>query len=288
MDRMLTVPLAAVASLLFAACPATDEADAPVARDEAPAADATPGEPMCLTGDPFVAGGSVPVRDAEPGDGAGIAALRWQAYEGCERLVVDLAAADGSPARLAGRVTAEVLRDLGVVRVSLLDVETVDPDATDRTFDGALARSAYAMWAVDGRWVDVDVHLAAAAEAHVSTLDEPARVVVDLRPGGRAVPEAAPRDERVVVLEPRHGTASYPLRVAGYARTFEANVVVRLERNGGSVFEDFTTATAWVDAWGHYSLTIPEGPGGPVVLHVGEYSARHGSWQGVAVELRMR
>jgi hypothetical protein len=91
-----------------------------------------------------------------------------------------------------------------------------------------------------------------------------------------------------VVLQPRPGTASYPLTVTGYARTFEANVVVRLERDGDDVYDDFTTATAWTDAWGHYSFTIPDGPTGPVVLHVGEYSARDGTWDGVAVELDMR
>jgi hypothetical protein len=52
--------------------------------------------------------------------------------------------------------------------------------------------------------------------------------------------------------------------------------------------QDFTTATAWVDAWGHYSLVIPEGPTGPVVLHVGEHSARDGTWEGVAIRLQLR
>jgi hypothetical protein len=136
--------------------------------------------------------------------------------------------------------------------------------------------------------VYVDVHLADAAEAHVSLLREPARVVVDLRPGGGALPPPPARDARVVVLEPRGGPASYPLTVTGYSRTFEANVVARLEQGGEEVFETFTTATAWVDAWGHYSLSIPRGPAGPVTLHVGEYSARDGSWEGVAVELEMR
>jgi hypothetical protein len=89
-------------------------------------------------------------------------------------------------------------------------------------------------------------------------------------------------------VEPRPGAATYPLTVTGYARTFEANVVARLEREGEEVVETFTTATAWVDAWGQFSLTIAEGPTGPVVLHVGERSARDGTWQGAAVELNMR
>jgi hypothetical protein len=97
----------------------------------------------------------------------------------------------------------------------------------------------------------------------------------------------APRGDRVVVLEPRPGAASYPLAVTGYARTFEANVVVRLEQDGQEVYDDFTTATAWADAWGYFSFTIDQGPSGPVVLHVGEHSARDGTWEGVAIELEM-
>lgn len=289
MRRILAGTLIAATAVLLAACPGEEDrpADGPGvvdARDD----DAPQDRPVCLLGQRFVASGSLDVADLEPGDANRIGALRWQEYEGCERLVIDLVTDDDSPAQRPGAVTAELLRELGVVRVSLRDIEWVDPDATDATFDGPLARRAYAVFSPEGRWVYVDVHLADAAEAHVSTLDDPARVVVDLRPGGGAVPAPAPSENRVVVLEPRPGAASYPLTVTGYARTFEANVVVRLERDGREVYEDFTTATAGVDAWGHYSFTIDHGPTGRVTLHLGDHSAKDGTWEGVAVRLEMR
>ncbi|MEX2570873.1 MAG: Gmad2 immunoglobulin-like domain-containing protein [Gemmatimonadota bacterium] len=242
---------------------------------------------VCLRGEPFVATGPFEVDGAGEGDADELRALRWQRHEGCERVVIDLVGEDGSNAYGPGQVMAEVLRDLGVVRVSLLDVRQVDANATEASFGGDLARTAYSVWSPDGRWTYVDVHLADAAEARVTTLPEPARVVVDLRPGGSAVPPPAPSGDRVVVLEPRPGPASYPLTVTGYARTFEANVVARIEQDGEEVFDDFTTATAWADAWGHYTFEIPDGPSGGVVLHVGEHSARDGAWQGVAVDLEM-
>jgi hypothetical protein len=288
MTRLITGPMVLTAVLVLAACPAPDPADDP-ADDPVTANDEDPADrPVCLLGEPFVASGSLDVADLEPGDATRLGAIRWEDYEGCERLVMDLVTDDDAPADRPGAVTAEVLRDLGVVRISLRDVEWVDTAATDATFDGPLARAAYAVFSHEGRWVYVDVHLADAAEAHVSTLEDPARVVVDLRPGGGAVPAPAPAANRVVVLEPRPGAASYPLTVTGYARMFEANVVVRLERDGQDVYEDFTTATAWVDAWGHYSFTIPDGPTGRVTLHVGEHSAKDGTWEGVAVELEVR
>jgi hypothetical protein len=290
--RLLDLALVAACGLLFAGCPRPGhDTDADQVPADTAAADA--GEPgaeaaVCLRGSPFVGDGALDVRDAAPADADRVGAIRWEAHEGCERLVIDFLDADGNAARRAGDVTAEVIRDLGVVRLDLRDVEWVEADATDGVFDGPLARRAYAVFSPEGRWVFVDVHLGDAAEAFVATLDDPARVVVDLRPDGGAVPAPAPRESRVVVLEPRPGDSSYPLTVSGYARTFEANVVVRLERDGEDAYDDFTTATAWVDAWGHYTFTIEDGPTGPVTLHVGEHSARDGTWEGVAVELRMR
>lgn len=243
--------------------------------------------PVCLEGGSFLADGPLPLDPRSDGDAARVGELRWEGHEGCERFVIDLMGEEGSPAAAAGDVRARLLRRLGVVRIDLREVESVDPQATDARFDGPLARAAYAVWSPEGRWTYVDLHLADAAEARVLLLADPARVVVDLRPGGGGLPAPAASGQRVVVLEPRPGPASYPLTVSGYARTFEANVVARLERSGERVHEDFTTATAWVDAWGHYSITIPDGPPGPVRLHVGEHSARDGTWEGVAVDLEM-
>jgi hypothetical protein len=275
--------------LLLAACTAAEQGDEATPdrhADEAAATDSAAA--VCLLGGSFAFDGAIATGSAEAGDGRRIGELRWSAHDGCERFVIGLLAEDGRAARRAGAVTAEVMRDLGVVRVTMREVETADPTATEAVMDGDLAASAYVVWSPEGRWTYVDVHLASPAEARVSTLDDPARVVVDLRPGGDAVPERAPRAERVVVLQPREGSTTYPLTVTGYARTFEANVVVRLEQQGRDVLQAFTTATAWVDAWGHYSLTIADGPTGPTILHVGEHSARDGTWEGVAIRLHLR
>lgn len=258
--------------------------EAPAASDAPAASEAA----VCLQGEPFVADGTIPIDAPVEGDADRIGELRWESHTGCERFVIDLMAGEATPATRAGEVRAQVLRDLGVVRLSLRTVEWVDPETADVTFDGTLARAAYATWSPEGRWVDVDLHLASAAEAHVTTLTDPARVVVDLRPGGSAVPPPPASGSLVVVLQPRPGDASYPLTVTGYARTFEANVIARIEQGGQTIAETFTTATAWADAWGHYSITIQEGPSGPIVLHIGEYSARDGTWRGAAVELNMR
>lgn len=249
--------------------------------------------PICLQGERFAASGPVPIarRAATEREASAaprqIAGLRWERHDGCERFVIDLAGQDGDPPAggTAGDVRAELLRDTGVLRVTLRDVPRAHPDATDARFDGPLARSAYVVKAPDGPWTYLDLHLGEPAEAHILVLQSPARVVVDLRPGGGPTGSAAAMTRRVVVLKPAPGPARYPLTVTGYARTFEANVVARLEQSGNDVHESFTTATAWVDAWGYYSLTIDDGPSGPTRLHVGEYSARDGSWEGATIDL---
>lgn len=257
-------------------------------------------KPICLQGERFAASGTVPVSRSsatEPEAGAAprqIAGLRWERHDGCERFVMDLAGQEGGPTAdgtagvTAGDVRAELLRDLGVLRIFLPGVPSVHTDATDARFDGPLARSAYVVKSPDGPGTYLDLHLGEPAEAHVLVLSSPARVVVDLRPGGGPIGSAAATSRRVVVLEPTPGPARYPLTVTGYARTFEANVVARLEQAGNEVHESFTTATAWVDAWGHFSLTIADGPHGAARLHVGEYSARDGTWEGVAIDLDIR
>jgi hypothetical protein len=246
------------------------------------------GSAVCLQGSSYTASGTVPVNSPARGDANVVSGLRAETHSGCERFVIDLATDAGATASTTGPVRASVLRELGVVRISLTGVAQVDANSTQATFPGTLGRAAYAVWSNEGRWVYVDLHLGAPAEASVMTLANPARVVVDLRPGGGPVPAPPASFTRAVVLQPRAGSASYPLTITGYARTFEANVVARLMQNGTKVHESFTTATAWADAWGHYSITIPSGPGGPVTLQVGEYSAKDGEWTGATVRLDMR
>jgi hypothetical protein len=288
-DFMRTVPrfwLVTVASAMLAAC-------AQERPGQPPANATTDGNregtsAVCLQGEPFVADGAIAVAGAGAGNAREVSGLRWEAHDGCERFVIDLAGVDGSPAAGAGSVDVELIRRLGVVRVSLRDVEQVSTDATDTRPDGTLIRAGYVVRSPEGGHMFVDLHLGQPAEAHALLLQDPARVVIDVRPGGAPLTAQAPAEPRVVVLEPRPGTASYPLRVSGYARTFEANVVARIEKAGAEPVETFTTSTGWVDSWGYYSLVFDVGPTGSIVLHVGEYSAKDGSWEGVRVPLQIR
>jgi hypothetical protein len=307
-----TAPLAIVSSLtlVLIACaedgtpretatPAATPTATPEATPDASPGEATstPGpEAVCLEGESFVTDGMVPIEIGSDGDAAELGGLRWATHEVCERLVIDLLGEDGAAATVSGTVEARVLRELGLVRVSLPGVERVAMDpagdaaggVTEIDPDGWLMDAAYVVRSEEDRSLFVDVHLADPAEAHVFTLADPARIVVDLRSGGDPVPGLATRDQGVVIVSPRDGDdVTYPLEVTGYARTFEANILVRLDQDGEDRFTDNTTASDWTETWGWFSLTIDEGPVGAVIVHAGEHSARDGAWQGadVAVEI---
>src|SRR5690606_28602631 len=126
--------------------------------------------------------------------------------------------------------------------------------------------------------------------ARAFVLDLPARLVVDVQPGGGPVGEAAhggAADNVVVVMPGEQGTLDYPIDIAGYGRTFEANVLARLYQDGTMVAETNTTAASWAESWGQFSAIIDSGPTGDLELFVGTESAQDGSEQGVRLQVAM-
>ncbi len=204
----------------------------------------------------------------------------------CARVRLDLLAdaAGGAPAERPGAMRGALLRDLGVVRFPLARaIESVgDPDTTIE--GGDPLRAAYVVRARDGSFY-FDVHLKAAAVVLAMALPGPARLLVEARPGGGAVPVPPAAARNVVVLEPRPGAAVYPLVIRGYARTFEANVIARLSVEGAVVATTFGTAADGSTTWGEFELRIPGGPAGPLELFVGEDDAESGGERGVRISL---
>jgi hypothetical protein len=250
--------------------------------------------------------GPVPL-DAQPGtDAESIAGIRRESDNGRERVVIDFVRSDGAQAERAGRASAELLHEQGIVRVHLDDAVTTvgkTPEEIVRLtapkyarFGGELADQAFIIRSDNGTGsLYVDIHLAAPAEARLLALGAPARLVVDLQPGG---PPAGTTMQRlsgtqdpsgVVVLTPQQGqTASYPLRVSGYSRTFEAHVVAEVRQGGAKVAATSGLTSDWLKAWGAFNLTIDTGPKGPVEVFVGDYAPANGQEEGVNIPLTMQ
>lgn len=204
----------------------------------------------------------------------------------CARLVlpvlplfVDSTAQAGSPG-----FSGAFARDLGVVR--LLFAESVDVvTQADTVFRaGGPIAAAYVVHTREGP-LALDVHLNGPALVRAAAVGGPPRLLVDAKPGGGAVPAPAASARNLVVLEPRGGAIVYPIVIRGYARTFEANVIARLSKDGAVVASTHGTAADWSMTWGEFELTIVSGPSGPLDLFVGENDAESGRERGVHIAL---
>ena len=240
----------------------------------------------------FVEHGPLPiVATSDSTDATDVASLIMAPFEGGERVVIGLARDDGFSAERVGRVSAEFLRPLRVIRI-WLPPTILGASIKDNSFPGFHAHRAYVVRSLkDHTTLFVDVHVNREAVARVILRSSPAAIVVELKPGGMPFEHreyGTPMADYAVILEPQQGRASYPLEVTGYARTFESNVIARLEQEGRVVADTFTTAADGMEAWGEFQMRFTHGPRGRVRLHVPEDSPDDSAVRrGLTVDLEM-
>ena len=247
---------------------------------------ATTGLPPCLAGDqPFATDGALAtgLLNGQEGDAELVAGLSWTAFEGCERLVVELATAGGAPATEPGGVRAELLRDRGIVRLRLDDL-VASTAIADRVVERELVDRVYVVRSLDG-YLFVDIHLGSAVLARASVTRSPAAVIVDLQAGGPELVARPVVSDAAVVIAPTGPKAEYPLIVEGYARTFEATVVLRVRQGNRLEVEDVTSSADYLITWGEYRFDIANGPNGKVDIFVGEDSPEDGTERGARFTL---
>jgi hypothetical protein len=204
-----------------------------------------------------------------------------------ERFLIGFARADGFPASTLSRVRVEFLRDLRVIRV-YLPPDVVSTAITENRFTGDYTSAAYVVRSLHDAQLYVDLHLRSPAVARATVQTAPALVVVELRGGGPMMPPAPLEGANVVVLTPpREGRVSYPLEITGYGRTFEANVVAQLKREGRLLGSARANAADYASAWGEFRMRIDDGPKGTMQLFVGEFSAEDGAPRGVTTDLHV-
>lgn len=251
---------------------------APATTVQAGSSTTTVNSAPCLEGaGGFIGDGPLGSRARDTADAATVTGLTLTPYEGCEQLIVELAAASGAPATSLGTTSAEFIRRFGVVRVHL-DPTVTDTGLSDIVLGGTLAERVYVVRDFDDS-LFVDIHLTDAAVARFSEISNPARLVVDLAPGGSVV--RTPERSDFVVVMPLPDPLAAPVTIEGYGRTFEANVILRARQAGEIVAEEFTTSTDYLETWGRFELALPPQLTGDLELFIGEDSARDGSEQGV-------
>jgi hypothetical protein len=240
----------------------------------------------CLAGEqPFAIDGALAtgLADNQEGDAQSVVDLRWSEYPGCEQLVVELATAGGAPATETGGVRAELLRDRGIVRLRLSDRVTTTFVA-DRVVERTLVDRVYVVRSGEGDFY-VDIHLASAVSARASVSSSPAEIIVDLQPGGPPLEQHPLVADTVVVITETSGRAEYPVIIEGYARTFEATVVLRARQGGRLEIQETASAADYLTTWGEYRFSVATGPNGNVEFFIGEDSPEDGRELGVFFNL---
>lgn len=264
--------LLAVVVTAAACAPAPDSPSTTVAplassttTTTAPPAEGPP--PVCLAGeDPFFQEGSAGATSRTRTDAAAIGAVRWEVHEGCERVEVGLTTGEGAPAVDPPTVASFLIRSAGVLRVTL-GREVAASAIAEQLIDTDLVDRAFVVRAADGS-LFVDLHLAAPAFARVRSASGPARVVVDLQPGGPAYRHPPARQGDVIVVEPAGGVGTYPLAVSGYVRTGDREVSGTLTGAAGERATTSSPVGDQADAWGSFVLLFADGPIGPVDVAV--------------------
>lgn len=231
----------------------------------------------------MVASGSLGSAERPVADSERISTVRWSKDAGCETFLIEFTNDAGVPAVTPPSVTATLIREIGVIRVELNVAET---GLSDQLVETTLVDRLFVVRQNDGN-LFVDLLLQEPAMARMITATSPARIEIEMEPGGSFFDGRPAIEPNVVLTKPIPGEHTYPLVVSGYARTFEANVVARLNRDGERVAEAFTTAADWLETWGEFEMEIADGPSGDLSLFVGEASAESGAPLGVTVAVTL-
>ncbi len=230
--------------------------------------------PPCLTSDPpFAREGEVGAYSPLTSDSALLAAIDWQAWEVCDRLLFSLASTGGAPTLVPPAATLTSLAEEGVMRLRLgAEVET--SALSFQLVETASVDRLYVVADPDGGLI-VDIHLAQPASARMVPSSAPAILTVDLRPQGPPFGQPPVIGSRAVLFPPsdREGTR-YPLVVGGYVTPGIGESVATLTSVGGQVRETPLRLAGAHDLWSGFAAVFLEGPVGWTTIQVEDARAR--------------
>ena len=277
-------------ALTVAACGASED-QSPNTTEPAvttPEADPTTTLPLvagCDEGVEFVEGGDISLIEQERSDSTWIGTVSWTAEPACETFTIGFSTSEGAPPTTPPRVSATYIGEAPIIRIHM-DVEGTA--ITDQLVETQLVERLYVVRRLDGGMF-LDLHLAGPTQARIDVSSSPARLTVDLQPGIVDYPTKPAVNELVVLPIPLDDSAvdSPTVRIEGYARTFEADVLTIVTQGDQLVAETVTKAADYTETWGEFRTSIDLDPG-DYSLFVGEESPEDGSLQGVTIDLQVR
>lgn len=232
----------------------------------------------------FVASGRIGRITQPTSDSRALGLISRVVDDGCEKFSFDFETTENAPSTTPPSVDAEFLDGERIVRIHVDIEQTV---IADQLVETDLVDRIYVVRALDGSMF-IDLHLAEAANARIMVSNSPARLRLELTPRDGELAGAASVSDVVVVINPANeATVGQELSVEGYARTFEANVLILASRGDQVVAQQSATAADWVETWGQFSSDVSLTPGG-VNMFVGEESPEDGALRGVTLRLTVQ
>lgn len=238
---------------------------------------------------------------ADASSGGALAGVSFRDHGTFERAVINVRTADGE----APRFSSQHASGARVIRVSMPEVMRAErPDGVNPAAGAALGRyyavrhPSAALGQDPSGGLFVDVHLREPIRSvRVLTLDDPARILVDVFPAepGSAMAPPPAISSNVVTLSPRARTTVGPeaVSVTGYARPPGAQGVWRIKNaNGRIVSRGAYSTNDWLEMWGFYAFDAPYPAslaGGRGTLEVGYASPADGSFSaGTSIPVSFR
>lgn len=229
----------------------------------------------------FEEGGGIAEFSGEGSDSSNIGRISWETNDQCETFHLDFVTSEGAPATTVPGIRVDHLETFQVLRIRL-DVD--DSIVTDQLVETTLVDRLYVVRSLTEEMF-VDLHLAEPAAARASFSSSPARLSIELRPGFVPFDGAASVGENIVLTSPGSGTATAgQVRLGGYARTTEGEVLAVATQDGEVVAEGSTTTADSPEMWGEYGLPLGLPPG-EVSVFLGEETSENGSLTGITVDL---
>ena len=217
-----------------------------------------------------------------------ILAVRHGMHEGYERLVLDFGTGEQTAETVPEWTLVRPIDDL-ILRVTLPSIR--DTVTSDGRFSDSSLKSFYVV-RERKRGMFVDIIARQAFVYRVLELSNPARLVVDFKPGGapsKASPPAV--GGNTVLVEPRAGARiEDPLTINGYSRNFEgSNEVVLADSDGEMLIRRTVRSSDWTSTWGSFTATLDlPSYDGKATLRVGARSARDGTFEGAEIPVHVR
>lgn len=210
----------------------------------------------CPEGDVMLADGQLLRFDRPTSDGTRITGVSWRTSGNCQLVSVSFATADGAPATTPPTVSARLLRAAGVLRIETAATEAV---VVDQLVEEGQVEQLFVPADQEGfRFVDLILNGPTVARARVQT--SPARLEVELEPGGPAEIGSPLITPQLVIVEPGSAAAMVPvLDVSGYSTGELEGLQIAVLNQGETVADSPLDLETSPRLWRSFHLVLPMG-----------------------------